>query len=41
MFSIDAGREVVEHVDAMPAREQLVGEVGADEAGAAGDEVAH
>ena len=41
MFSIAPGREVVEHVDAMAAAEQLVGEVRADEAGAAGDQDAH
>ena len=38
MFSIDSGRQVIEHVDAVAARQQLLGEVRADEAGAAGDE---
>jgi hypothetical protein len=35
---VDLRREVVERADAVAVREQFVGEVRADEAGAAGDE---
>ncbi len=36
-----AGGKVVEDVDLVAALEQLVGEMGADEAGSAGDQVPH
>jgi hypothetical protein len=36
-----ARREVVERVDAMATVEELVGEMGSDEAGSAGDQYAH
>ena len=39
---LDASRrEVVQHVDAVPAFEKVLGKVTADEAGAAGDQVSH
>ena len=36
-----AGRQVVEHVDLVAALEQRLGQVRADEAGAAGDQHTH
>ena len=35
---LSACREIVEHIDVMPARQQQLGEMAADEAGASGDQ---